>query len=172
MRVPRPVFVLPPLLIACLLGGCGSTASPPAYRTYTDSRYGFSFQYPSDFKAPRSQQGTADGVPSYIVALKSTDIGLRIAVNDSLPNFSTITNGQVSRQGNQILTFYRLTISGRPALLIYEKTNGLPLNRESAHLNSQHYGYDIQLAAAYAITKPIQSEFDRVLHTFTLGKNG
>lgn len=168
MRASRLLF---PLIIVSLVGvlsGCGS--SP--YHTYNDGTYHFSFEYPSHWNAPQATHGTADSVPSYIVALSNGSSQLRVVVNTRRIDFSPIVNGQVSHQGPNTLVFYRRTVSGLPAILVVQQSQGLPTDHETVHLNTSRYGYDIEIIAANGVSKSQQRDFMHLVSTFKVGSHG
>jgi hypothetical protein len=162
-----PVGVALLLLLAVV--GCGSS---PSYAQYTDSRYHFSFRYPSDWQAPKKgHYGQSDGVPSYLVDFNNPDVGFRVVVNRLRPDYSSVSNGEViSHQTGcpQICIYYRITISHRPGILVAWKIPGHNIDHEYAFVNSPRWGYDIEIANPNGLTKEQQKQFAHVLATFKI----
>ncbi|HZU11880.1 MAG TPA: hypothetical protein VFB58_03500 [Chloroflexota bacterium] len=162
MRGTRFALVL---AVAAVLAGCGSAP----YTTYTDKAYHFSLQYPTGW-TQKTDRSIADSVPSYIVSFTGSSAQLRVVVNDRRPDYSTIFNGEVTHQGPNTLVFYRLTMAGHHAILVLQKTNGLPPDHEYVHLNTARHGYDIEMIVPTGIVKSYQQKFQHALDTFKLGE--
>ena len=162
------------LLVLAASAGCGSVAD--SYVTYTDSRHHFSLEHPPDWQAPRrGTYGMADGVPSYIVHFTNPAVGFRIVVNSAKPDYSTVANGQVvSHQAgcSQVCTYYRITVAHLPALLVTEAVTGVGIDHEYAFVNWRRYGYDLEVANANGLSRQQEKDFERVLRTFRIARNG
>lgn len=162
------------LLVLAAPVGCGSASAP--YVTYTDGRYHFSLEHPAAWQAPRGgTNGVADGVPSYIVHFTNPAVGFRIVVNSVKPDYSTVANGEVvSHQAGcpQVCTYYRTTVSHLPALLVTEAVTGVGIDHEYAFVNWRRYGYDLEVANANGLSRQQEKDFERVLRTFRIARNG
>jgi hypothetical protein len=162
------------LLGLAAVAGCGSASA--AYVSYTDSRYHFSLEHPTAWQAPpRGKDGVADGVPSYIVHFSLANVGFRIVVNGVRPDYSTIANGDVvSHQAGcpRVCTYYRTTISSRPALLVTQTTGSVGIDHEYAFVNGRRFGYDLEIANARGLSRQQKQDFEHALRTFRIARDG
>ena len=173
---PRPTWLASVAVLFVLTGiaGCGTHTAT----RYKDKVYGFSFKMPSGWQAPKAgKRGmTSDGIQGYTVQFINPP-GFHVVVDSSRPDFSKVPNGKLVVNNAQagcptFCAYFKIKVSHRPALLIRKLDSKKRVYEELVFVNSQKWGYDIALASATPIPRPLDKQFGQVVATFKIGPNG
>ena len=149
------------LVLGALLCGCGSSSAQPSptrtaalgVKTYHDSRYGFTFSYPSIWSVPNrgGHMSTISGVPTYVVDVRTPHqaVGIQVTVDQDLKrsDYSSIPEGKVAPYGGATLHYHHVTVSSWPSIQIQRYT-GSQVDGIFTIANTHRYSFQVQMITA------------------------
>lgn len=165
-------FVLAIALMALVTGCGGSGSSKPA--TYHDKRFGFTFKYPSDWKAPA--QGTVQdvgGVSTYIVDLRPKDnsVDFQVTVDRNVIPIPAFPEGKIAHDPNggpDIYHYHHLNVSGWPAMGI-QRFNGSQVDGLFTIINTHSLSYQVRMIVANPPVNQSQTnDYNMVVHSLKI----
>jgi hypothetical protein len=166
------------LVIAIAVTGCGAssaTATSPtvAMSSYTDSQFGFSLHYPSNWKISKKggQTSNVAGVQTYILSISvPQDVAqLSVTVDGDVTPFPPFSNGHTAPDPNgptHTFQYFHAHVAGWPAMVIH-RFSGKQTSEIDTVTNTRTRSYDVRMLTA---TPPFPSDitagYNHIVKTF------
>jgi hypothetical protein len=176
-------ITLPTLLLAAMVAGCGSSGTSSASgtsvrsKTYIDPNFGFRFNYPGNWKAPKKgSTSQSTGPNNYYVhlTLPNQVAGVEVQVSGQVTQFPPIKDGEKRKDptGPDYFTYYHARVSGFPALRVLRSYKG-KVDEVATFVNVRHAEYAIKTT----IFNPpfpafVTAGYNLIVRTMKIPKNG
>jgi hypothetical protein len=177
MRRLLPGFIILFLVLASILPvtSCKNSASGP--KTYTNSEYGFTVDYPSDWKIQEGASNTIVQFNGPTLDETGGKVNINI-VNEQLPASGNMTlDGYFKAAESQLahdfenfaeITTQNITVSSLPAVkMLYTfKSNGYQLKANQVYLTKNNVAYTITMVSTVTTYDKYDKDGDIVINSF------